>query len=211
MDLPVIEATIRTETGKENARKVRNDAMIPAICYGPSLESLSIVCDPRPIKKVIMSRRGVNTLVALKVDGEPQPRRVFIKDYQIHPVKRRLLHCDFYQVDESREVTMNVPVVVVGKSVGEKAGGRLHKVLRTIKLRSRVADIPESVEVDVSELSIGEQLKISDIEIPEGCQSLYRLEHPVVVINAARGIEELEEAEEEEVEEEAATEEESED
>ena len=184
----VIEARLRNHTGKEVAHKVRALGLIPAIVYGRGIEPKPLVVDPKIVKKIILdSPRGANTPATLKVLPTNETYKVIIRDFQKDPVTRRLLHCDFFAVQEDQLVEVKVPLKFVGKSKGEEKGGRLDRHVREVKIRAKADDIPAFIEVDVTPLDFGQQIKLADLKTPKGVQLRYRYNVPVVSVRLGRG------------------------
>jgi large subunit ribosomal protein L25 len=141
--------------------------LVPAVCYGPyDKKPLMVAVDPEALTKAISTPHKFNTVIKLEVDG--QARTVLFKDYDKDPVDGHILHVDFLDVRMDQDVVVNVPVVLVGKPVGVTEGGILQQVSRTLPVICKPAQIPEKIEVDVSNLKIAESIHISDIKPPEG-------------------------------------------
>jgi large subunit ribosomal protein L25 len=163
-----LEATSRDSFGKNEARRTRRDGRVPAVVYGASAEGGSreatpIAVDPRALLKILHSESGANTLISLKLGGGGDAR-VLIKEYQLDPVTRAVLHADFYRVRMDRAIHVTIPVTVKGEPKGVKQqGGLLEFIRREIEVECLPADIPESIEVDVSELMLHQGVRVRDI------------------------------------------------
>lgn len=166
-------ASPRTTRGKNEARRLRAAGRIPAVVYGGQpVESTPIAVDPRELTRILRSETGQNTLINLKPDGAVEVR-VMVRDYQVDPVSGRLLHVDFYRVAMDRTISVTVPIVVRGEARGVKQqGGILDVVHRDIEIECLPADIPEHFEVDVSELMVGQAVRVRDIVIDPRWTSL---------------------------------------
>ena len=163
----ILEATARDSFGKNEARRTRRDGRVPAVMYGAaaegdSREATPIAVDPRALLKILHSESGANTLISLKLgDGGA---RVLIKEYQLDPVTHAVLHADFYRVRMDRTIQVTIPVTVKGEPKGVKQqGGLLEFIRREIEVECLPADIPEHVEVDVSELMLHQGVRVRDI------------------------------------------------
>src|SRR5262245_26541137 len=115
-----LEATSRDSFGKNEARRTRRGGLVPAVLYGSaggegSDETRSIAVDPRALLRILHSESGANTLIALRVSGEPGETRVLVKDYQLDPVTHHVLHADFYRIAMDRAIQVTIPVVVKGE------------------------------------------------------------------------------------------------
>jgi large subunit ribosomal protein L25 len=163
-----LEATVRDSFGKNEARRTRRDGRVPAVVYGAtseggSREATPIAVDPRALLKILHSEAGANTLIALKLDGADA--RVLIKEYQLDPITHAVLHADFYRVRMDRTIHVTIPVIVKGEPKGVKQqGGLLEFIRREIEVECLPGDIPEHVEVDVTELMLNQGIRVRDLE-----------------------------------------------
>lgn len=167
-----LEVELREQTGKGAARKLRAAGRIPAVLYGRGKPTVSITLDPVSLEKALLrSESGMNTLFDLKArgDGQMGKRVVMVKDLQRDPVSGFYVHADLYEVDLTRTVEVEIPIHVVGRARGvEFEGGILDQQLRELTVECLPRDIPDEVEVDVSELGIGDSLHVGDLRLPEG-------------------------------------------
>jgi large subunit ribosomal protein L25 len=164
-----LEATTRDTFGKNEARRTRREGRVPAVLYGSSSgdsadEARAIAVDPKALLKILHSESGANTLIALKLSGEKSETRVLVKDYQLDPVTHHLLHADFYRIAMDRAIKVTIPVTVKGEPKGVKQqGGILEFVRREIEIECLPGDIPEQVEIDVSELMLHQGIRVRDV------------------------------------------------
>jgi large subunit ribosomal protein L25 len=163
----VVEA--REATGKGAARRLRAAGRIPAVLYGRGRDSLALALDPRALDRILRTG-GANTLLDLTVEGHPEVKDTvaLVKELQRDPLRGSILHADLYAVDLTRAVTVDVPVHLVGKPRGLDFGGILEHTLREIALECLPRAIPEAIEVDVSQLEVGDVLHVRDLVLPEG-------------------------------------------
>lgn len=159
----------REGTGKSVNRKLRAAGRIPAILYGQGRESVAIALDPRALEKVLRAG-GANTLLDLTVEGRSDLGKpvALVKELQRHPIRGTILHADLYQVDLTRTVEVEVPIHLLGKPKGLDFGGLLEHTLREVKLECLPRSIPAAIEVDVSNLEIGDVVHVRDLPLPEG-------------------------------------------
>ena len=158
-----LEAVRRNTTGKNEANRLRQTGRIPAVVYGESRETHSIAVDPKALLKILRSQSGVNTLISLKLEGAPDTK-VLVREYQIHPVERELLHADFYYVAMDKVLRVTVPVHLTGEAKGVKAeGGVVDFVHRDIVIECLPADIPEHLTVDISNLGFHDGIRVRDL------------------------------------------------
>ena len=164
----VLDAVKRQTKGKNEARRLRATGKIPAVLYGASKAGEApapepVAVDPKPFMRILHSASGLNTLITLKVQGGIDAR-VLVKDVQLDPISHHPLHADFYRVNMDRKILVTVPVVLRGESRGVKQdGGVLDFVHREIEVEVLPANIPDSIEVDVSDLGIGDSVHVRDV------------------------------------------------
>jgi large subunit ribosomal protein L25 len=164
----VLEAKSRDTFGKNEARRTRREGAVPAVLYGATTdgkpkEAVPITVDPKALLRILHSESGANTLIALKL-GSGDEARVLVKDYQLDPVTHQVLHADFYRVAMDRALRVTIPVVVKGEPKGVKQqGGILEFIRREIEIECLPGDIPEHVEIDVSELMVHQGVRVRDL------------------------------------------------
>jgi large subunit ribosomal protein L25 len=162
-----LEAVKRDGRGKNEANRLRASGRIPAVVYGSQKkgqapEGVALAVDPKAVMKILHSESGANTLINLKVDGGDA--RVMVKEYQIDPVTQQLLHADFYQLAMDRAITVTVPIVIKGEPRGVKLqGGLLDFVTRDIQVQCLPTDIPEHIDLDVTEMMLNESVRVRDL------------------------------------------------
>ncbi len=165
------EVTPREEFGKNAAGRARRSGFVPAVVYGGGRDPQGVLVDPRLIEGVMHSERGLNTLIHLKIGDRELKRMVLIRAVQRHPVTERVTHADFVRIEMDKKIDVAVPVHIVGTSVGVKSeGGMLEIVNRSVLVRCLPADIPEYVELDVTELHEGQHLEAKDVPLPAGVE-----------------------------------------
>jgi large subunit ribosomal protein L25 len=158
----VVAAENRTETGKNENRRLRVQGKIPGILYGVHKETIPVAVSPREITAILRSATGENTLFDLDLLGKK--RKVILKEFQIEPIKGHLLHADFYEIALDRRLQVKVHVELHGNPVGVKVeGGILDFVTRELEVECLPTEIPEKIVVDVSELALGKNVRVSDV------------------------------------------------
>ncbi len=162
-----LSAEARGGIGKGVARKLRAAGRIPAVLYGKGRSGESISVDPVLLERLLhTSDSGMNTLIDLSVDGRTST--VLLKDLQRDPIRGRYLHADFFEVDLAQELQVAVPLNFVGKAKGLEFGGIVEHPLREVEVACLPQAIPDSIEVDVTELGIGDALHVRDLQAPAG-------------------------------------------
>jgi large subunit ribosomal protein L25 len=163
-----MEATLKAEKrqgrGKNEARRLRASGRIPAVLYGAEKgKAVEIAVDPKNLLRILHSDSGVNTLIGLQLDGGAT--RVLVKEYQLDPIDHELLHADFYQVAMDKTITVTVPFVLKGEPKGVKQqGGIVDFVNRELEVECLPGDIPEHIDVDVSELMMHQGIRVRDLQ-----------------------------------------------
>jgi large subunit ribosomal protein L25 len=162
-----LEVVKRDGRGKNESRRLRASGRIPGVVYGQRKEGklpegVPVAVDPKAVLHILHSESGANTLITLKLDGGES--RVMVKEYQLDPVTHQLLHADFYQLAMDRAITVTVPVLIIGEPKGAKLqGGMLDFVTRELQVQCLPADIPEHIDVDVSELMLHQAVRLRDL------------------------------------------------
>ncbi|RLE16690.1 MAG: 50S ribosomal protein L25 [Acidobacteria bacterium] len=161
-----IEVEPRELTGKGPNRRLRKLGMIPGVVYGGDRKALSISISEKEVWQMLHAETGLNTVRMLKLAGTDRKRTVMIKDYQSDPITRRVIHADFLRVNPDQEIEVTVPVKIIGTSYGVKTeGGMMDFIARDLDLIAKVTEIPAAIEVDVSELRIGDSLRVKDLSV----------------------------------------------
>ncbi|MBA3916323.1 MAG: 50S ribosomal protein L25 [Acidobacteriales bacterium] len=192
-EVNALEATVRTPGTKNDARRVRQGGQIPAVVYGAGKDSAAVAVDPRQVTRILNSRTGHNTIFDLALDGERT--KAMIVDWQYEPIKGKLLHIDLKRIAMDKKLTVSVPIVLKGESVGVKTeGGILEQLLREIEVECLPSDIPSGIEVDISELTFGKILRVSDLPHPENVEFLTDETQPVAHVTAVKEVEATAEA-----------------
>jgi len=167
----VLSGKIREKTGKVATKEVRRNGEIPAVLYGLK-DNLSFSVCPDNLKD-ILTAKGQNALIDLNLEGNKK-RKVILKEFQSHPLKERWVHVDFLEVDVTKTVKVSVNVHLIGKSAGEKMGGLVNQVLKSIHVECLPVDIPQSVDLDVTAVELGQVLHVSDLSLPDKVKILHQ-------------------------------------
>ena len=186
----LLDATVRTTFGKNEARRTRQAGKVPAVVYGAASEgasrdAVSIEVEPKALLKILHSEAGANTLISLALDGVNT--KVLVKDFQLDPITHQVLHADFYRVAMDRMIQVTIPVLLKGESKGVKLqGGLLEFVRREIEIECLPTDIPEHVDVDVSELMLHQGVRVRDVATNPKWQAITDLDTMLVHIILAK-------------------------
>jgi large subunit ribosomal protein L25 len=161
-DSSLLEAQPREAGNKNDARRVRRGGKIPAVVYGAGKNAAAVSVDPRQVSRILHSASGHNTIFDLALDGERT--KAMIVDWQYEPIKGSLLHIDLKRIAMDQKLTVTVPIVLKGESVGVKQqGGILEQVQREVEIECLPGDIPSEIDLDVSELTFGKVLRVTDL------------------------------------------------
>jgi len=201
LELIELKTNIRTTTGNGPARRLRQAGQIPAVLYGPETESVLLSVNISDIDRVLRKGRIGQALLNLVIpnNGETSTKTAMVKELQLHPVSRNFLHIDFYEVAMDRKIMVNVPVTTTGKAKGVEVGGILQIIRRELEVQCLPLDVPKSIEIDITDLDIGDSIHVGDITRQSEIEFLGDENFTVVTIVTPK----IEEEEEELVEEEA--------
>jgi large subunit ribosomal protein L25 len=188
-----ITASSREGIGKGPARRLRVQGMIPAAVYGEGGEASAVAINAKELATILRSSTGQNTIFKLALPhGDAEPANVIIKDYQVDPVKGRLLHADLLRLSMTTLTRVNVSIETLGEPAGVKAdGGILELQLREVEVECLPGDIPQHLQVDVSNLQIGDHVTVADLVYDREKVKLFVDEHQIVAGVLAPRIEEV--------------------
>ena len=188
----------RGESGKGAARKLRRSGRVPGVIYGGGDEPVMVSMEARETLQLFQSIPVDNTILHLSLDGEGSPEQALVREVQVHPYRTELLHVDFMRVRRGVPIEVHVPVHLMGLPDGVRnEGGILDQVAHDIVVKCVPSLIPEAIEVDVTQLGVGDVLRAGDVVMPEGVENLVDPERMICGVAAARlAPEELEDGEE---------------
>jgi large subunit ribosomal protein L25 len=202
-EISIVAETRRT-AGSGPAKRLRAAGQIPGVVYGHGIDPVSVAVDRRELRQALSGPAGVNAVINLDVAGTSHP--TVVKSLQRHPVRRSVVHIDFLVVDLNEEITVDVPIVLEGEAKAVLSeGGLVEHQLVSLSVSTTPANIPNELTIDVSDLQIGDSVRVEDIKLPAGVTTSIDPETPIVtgVITRAAASEEEEAAEGEEGEGEA--------
>lgn len=176
MEKVILKAEVREDTGKTSAKDLRKKEMIPAVVYKGGKDALKLQLLSRDLNNVLHTKAGENVIVTLKIEGsdaKAKDRTVLIKEIQREPIRGLILHVDFNEISLTEALKVNVPLTAHGEPVGVKAdGGTLEHVMWELQVECLPTNIPAKIEVEVSNMKIGDAVYIKDITAPEGVKIL---------------------------------------
>jgi large subunit ribosomal protein L25 len=192
-----LKAQKRDMIGRGAAKKYRQDGWIPAEYYSSQKDNIHLILNQKEFESKLLHAHG---LLKLEVEGEKEKLQCVLKDLQIDPVKESLIHADFQGVKLGEKLTLNIPIVLKGTAAGVKAGGILEFITREAEIECLPDEIPDNLEIDVTELEIGDSVRIKDLKF-EKIRILDDEDETILIVEHAKVVQELEEAEVEEGEE----------
>ncbi len=174
-------AQLRSTSGSPAARRLRAEGHIPGVLYGQGMSPLSVTVERRELRLALSGPAGSNTVLALQVDGKSYP--AVVKEMQRHPIKRAVSHIDFLQVNMNEEITVSVPLHLVGEAKAVIAeGGLVDKAVDTIEVSCTPNDMPNSFDVDISHMHPHDVVRLSDLTMPKGVTALGDPDMPIVTV-----------------------------
>lgn len=171
---------LRQGRKKGAARKLRGAGKLPGILYGLGNQT-AVAVDPRFIQKHLLEEGGRNRIFNL-LGGGLEGKHALIKDYQIDPVSRVLLHVDLLEIDVSKKINVTVMLNFTGKSIGVAEGGVLNIIERSMQVRCLPTNIPQHIDVDVTALAIGHSLHADQVTLPEGIEKATQMNSTLVTV-----------------------------
>ncbi len=184
MEARVLNAELRSDAGKGVARKLRAGGRIPAVVYGPGIDPHHISVDSRDLSKIFRESDSENILIDLMINSAKKPLKVLLKHAQLEPVDGSMLHVDFQQIDLTKKIHVNIPIKLTGTAEGVKSqGGVLEFIQRTVEVACLPTEIKDFVEVDVTNLQIGNSIHAGDIKV-EGVEMLTSPNQVLILVAA---------------------------
>ena len=201
MERVELKAVLREEVGKGAVKRLRKEGFIPAVCYGKGKRPLILKFNRQDLFKVLHTAAGENVIInlELKENSKLKSRTVIIKEIQYHHVNDDILHVDFNQISLTKVLTVKVPVEVKGEPIGVKEGGVLEHLLWEVDIECLPTQIPEKIDVEVSELGIGDSVHVKELIIPEGIKVLSDPEDVLLSVKPPMAEEVVKEEVEEEI------------
>lgn len=168
------------EPGKGAARRMRVAGRIPGVVYG-KIKPMNISVDRRELEKAVKTKSGMNVLIDLSVKGGDSGLAL-IRDYQADPFRRDFVHVDFQAISLTDKLDLEIPVILTGESIGVKEGGVIEQLRRKISIRATPQSIPDKIEIDISNLKIGDSVHADEIVLPEGTEFPHAVNFTIVAI-----------------------------
>jgi len=187
MEITDLAAQVRKEQKKGPARRLRQQGFVPAIFYGGNTENIQLAVKSSDLLKLHKEKKD-HAFIKLIIDdgGQKLEKLSLIKELQTQPLTGKLYHADFYEVDMKKKLAFPVELNFIGKCIGVENGGELQHIKREVKLLCLPTDLPEHIDVDITNLGIGHSIKIRDLKVPEGMSLVDPQDAAVVAVAAVR-------------------------
>ena len=196
-----LQTTVRKSTGNSPARGLRRSGYIPAVLYGPKTDPILLSVNVKDLEEVFKQGNVLQVILDLVIqNGKKITKAAMVKELQTHPVSGHFIHIDFYEIDMKRQINVMVPVITKGHSVGVENGGMLDIVRREIELLCLPGDIPDAIEIDITDLDVGDSIHVEDIPLGENIEISADVNFTVVTVLTPKVEEEVVEEEEAELE-----------
>lgn len=189
MEIVKVEAQARESFGKKHTKKVRKEGLVPAIIYGGDT-NIAISVTPKSVKSLVYTPDF--KLADITVNGETQ--QCILKDITFHPLSDEIVHIDFLRVIPGKSIKVEIPVDFKGKSPGVKEGGKLIPQMRKVKVKTTPEHLVDRLYVDISELELGNSVRVRDLELPEGIEVMTTTATPVAIVEVPRALKSAEAA-----------------
>jgi len=188
MEASELKASIRKESGKGPARRLRAEGLVPAVLYGSGAESTMLYISAADMIKIIRTEKGEAGFIKLVIDdaGKKAEKISVLKELQKNTMTKKIIHVDFYEIRMDKKLTLNVPIHIVGTAIGVEKGGEFQQFKRDVKISVLPGLAPRHIDVDVTDMMIGSTLRISDLNLGEGVEILDAGNVSIVAVAAKR-------------------------
>jgi large subunit ribosomal protein L25 len=182
MEQKVLNVELRPKAGKGICRQLRMKDLIPGIVYGKGMEAMPVTVNPKELAAAIAGEGGQNHLITLKGGGALDGNVIIVKELLRDPLKGTFRHVDLHKINLAEKVRVEVAINLVGTSAGVKEGGLLDFAMHTVEVECLPNSIPEHIDVDVTDLTIGHSIHVGDLKLPAGVKVLADLKASVVSV-----------------------------
>jgi large subunit ribosomal protein L25 len=192
-----LQVLARDSRGSAAWRRLRAQGLIPGVLYGNGDEAHPFSIEERELRKALTGDHGLHAILDVVLEGQQKAHHAVVKDYQLDPVRTRLLHIDLHEVRLDQAIQTDVVVELVGEAIGQKEGGVLSQINREVRVEALPMEVPDHLDLDVSAMVIGDSVRLSDLRVPDG---VTLLDDPETVLATLSPPTKIEEPEPEEVE-----------
>jgi large subunit ribosomal protein L25 len=182
----------RESRGSAASRRLRAQGFIPGVLYGQGDGAHPFCIEERELRRALTGDHGRHAILDVVLEGQQKPHHAVVKDYQLDPIRAKLLHIDLHEVRLDQAIQTSVVVEIVGESAGQKEGGVLSQINREVRVEALPMEVPDHLELDVSAMVIGDSMRVSDLRVPESVKLLDDLETVLVTVSPPTKIEEPE-------------------
>lgn len=187
MDLLKLKAKARESAGNGPVRVLRRMGEVPAVIYGPGKDTVLLSVSTKELEDILKKTKVGQAILSLEIqNGSLHTRTAMIKELQIHPVSRKFLHVDFYEISMDRKIKVKIPIVTKGIAKGIDLGGMLQVVTRGVEILCLPVGIPESIEVDITDLNIGDSIHVKDLVLPQGVEIPADVNYTIVTVSSTK-------------------------
>lgn len=187
-----LQVKAREASGSADSRRLRAQGLIPGVLYGSGDEAHPFCIEERELRRALTGDHGLHAILDVVLEGQQQAHHAVLKDYQLDPVRPRLLHIDLHEVRLDHAIQTQVVVELVGESAGQKEGGVLSQINREVRVEALPMEVPDHLQLDVSAMMINDSLRVSDLRVPEGVKILEDAETVLAAVSPPTKIEEPE-------------------
>ena len=179
-DQVTLTAEAREGRGKGEGRRLRRTGRVPAVAYGAGLDATPVSVDALELYHALRTEAGLNALIRLEVDGATH--LTLARQLQRHPVRREIMHVDFVVVDRARKVTVDIPIHLTGEAPGADEGGVVDQVRFDVPVEVLPLEVPDSLQLDISDMQVGDVKRLGDLDLPEGAELLDDLDYVIASV-----------------------------
>src|SRR6187431_402981 len=187
-----LQVQARESRGSASSRRLREEGLIPGVLYGSGDKAHPFCIEERELRKALTGDHGLHAILDVVLEGQQKAHHAVVKDYQLDPIRARLLHIDLHEVRLDQAIQTNVVIELVGEAVGQKEGGVLSQINREVRVEALPMEVPDHLELDVSGMVIGDSLRLSDLKVQDGVQFLDDPEMVLATVSPPTKIEEPE-------------------
>jgi large subunit ribosomal protein L25 len=193
-----LDVTPRENGGSAEARRLRAGGLVPGVLYGGGRKAHPFCVSEQELRRVLTGEHGLHAILDVVFDGQKTAHHAVLKDYQLDPIRARLLHIDLHEVRLDQPIQAQVVIELVGESEGVKEGGVLTQVAREVNVEALPMEVPDRLELDISAMTIGDSLRVADLRAPESVTLLDDVETVLATVTPPTKVELPEELVEEE-------------
>ncbi len=190
-----LEVRKRDGGGSAASRRLRSEGLIPGVLYSSGKDTVTFAVPERDLRRALSGEHGRHAILDVVLEGQEKPHHAVLKDFQLDPIKSRVLHVDFHEIRLDRVIQTQVAIELVGVPVGVTLGGVLNQVTREVTVEALPMEVPDRLPLDVAHLAVNDGIRLAELTVPEGVKLLDDLDMTVATVSPPR-VEVVEEVEE---------------